>query len=88
MFKCISRESSILPCGMPPVRAYGKPCGNRGECMTIEEAKKIYLQYDCSLFAMAREDIIAHDNFRALKTFPKKYRMASGKNYLISCQMK
>ena len=34
--------------------------------MTIEEAKKLYLKYDCSLFAMAREDRSAYENYKAL----------------------
>ena len=39
--------------------------------MTIDEIKSIYFQYDCSLFAMAREDQIAFEQYRALK-LPKK----------------
>jgi|GEM_PF-3572543 len=39
--------------------------------MNIDEIKSIYFQYDCSLFAMARENRIAFEQYRALK-LPKK----------------
>lgn len=35
--------------------------------MTIEEAKKLYFKYDCSLFAMARENKNAYENYKTLK---------------------
>lgn len=31
--------------------------------MTVEEAKKIYIKYDCSLFSMAREEKKAYSEF-------------------------
>lgn len=34
--------------------------------MTIDEAKKLYIHYDCSLFAMAREDKKAYEDYKAL----------------------
>lgn len=35
--------------------------------MTIDEAKKLYFKYDCSLFVMARENKDAYENYKALK---------------------
>ena len=34
--------------------------------MTIKEAKKLYFKYDCSLFAMARDDKDAYENYMSL----------------------
>lgn len=34
--------------------------------MTIEEAKRIYTKYDCSMFAMGREEKEAYDEYKAL----------------------
>ena len=34
--------------------------------MTIEEAKKVYKKYNCSLFAMAREDKKSYDLYKEL----------------------
>lgn len=34
--------------------------------MTFEEAKKLYFKYDCSLFAMAREEQNAYENYKLL----------------------
>lgn len=34
--------------------------------MTVEEAKKIYMTYECSLFSMAREEKILYDEFNAI----------------------
>lgn len=39
-------------------------CKIEGEKMTIEEAKKVYKKYQCSLFVMARED---RDNYELYK---------------------
>ncbi len=34
--------------------------------MTLKEAKTIYLKYDCSLFAMAREEKLAYETYKLL----------------------
>lgn len=34
--------------------------------MTIEEAKELYFKYDCSLFGMAREELFAYNEYKAL----------------------
>lgn len=39
--------------------------------MTIKEAQELYFKHDCSLFAMAREDKIAYENYKALNISKK-----------------
>lgn len=39
--------------------------------MTIKEAQELYFKYDCSLFAMAREDKITYENYKALNISEK-----------------
>ena len=34
--------------------------------MTFEEAKKFFFKYDGSLFAMAREEMVAYENYKLL----------------------
>ena len=34
--------------------------------MTIKEAKELFLKYDGSLFAMAREESLAYENYKLL----------------------
>lgn len=45
--------------------------------MTIDEAKNLFCKYDCSLFAMAREDKNVYENYKTLnlsRTIEDKWR--------------
>lgn len=46
--------------------------------MTLSDAKKVFFKYDCSLFAMAREEKEAYENYKLLdisKAIEEEWRM-------------
>lgn len=51
--------------------------------MTIQEAKDLYIKYDCSLFAMAREEKNKYEKYKALEISNEEEKSKSKENISI-----